>query len=127
MAEINLPSGAVAVINAAGWKEAKLLKMALERELAVTDVFSISAALLVDSSPIVDAALLPCLAKCLYNNQKIIESTFDKPETRADYYDIVLACVKENLGPLAVSLRSKLLEFGLLKTQEKPKDSQEPA
>jgi threonine aldolase len=117
MAELTVPSGAVVVINPASWKEAKQLKKAIEREIALTGSLSLPAVLLVDSSDAVDAALAPCLARCLYDNEKIIEKTFDDPKARADYYDIVVACVKENLAPLAESLLLKLKEYGIVKKQ----------
>lgn len=126
MTKISVPSGADVEIHPSGWKAAKTLKAAIERAVALTGDFSIRTALLVDSSAEVDAALQLCLARCLYNGQKIIELTFDPVETRGDYYDIVEACVKENLGPLAASLRSKLSEYGLLKTQAPIASAQKP-
>ena len=121
--EISLPSGATATINVAAWAAAKQLKKAIEREVA-TGGLNIPTILLVDASDAVDAALWPCLARCLYDGQKITEQTFDKAPARADYYDIVIACVKENLGPLAESLLSKLQEHGLLKKQADTKEGQ---
>lgn len=127
MTDLTVPSGAAVVINAAGWKEAKQLKKAIEREIAVTGSISLPTVLLVDSSDAVDAALAPCLARCLYDGQKIIDQTFDNPKNRADYYDIVIACVKENLGPLADSLLSKLDEYGIVKKQAVTKSVPESA
>ncbi len=115
--DINLPSGATATINIAPWKDAKILKRAIEREMSITGSVDLRTALMVDSSEVVDAAIAPCLSRCLYNGEKIIESTFDKAEARQDYYDIIIACVKENLAPLAASLLLKLQEFGIVKKQ----------
>lgn len=117
MADLTVPSGAKVVIEPAPWQDAKKLKMAIQRELATSglnlslssDVSSlISAFMSVDSSPAVDGALSKCLSRCTYNGEKIIESTFDPEEARADYYDIVVTCLKVNLGPLVKSLSSKL-------------------
>ena len=127
MTDLAVPSGAVVVINAAGWKEAKQLKKAIEREMAITGSISLPTVLLVDSSDAVDAALAPCLARCLYNGEKIIEKTFDSTSARADYYDSVIACVKENLAPLAESLLSKLSEYGILKKQADTENGQKSA
>lgn len=116
--EFNAPSGAPVVINAASFEEALNLKDAMEREAA--DSLSrgfLGMTLLVDSSPVVRAALWPCLARCLHNGQKITKETFNKREIRGDYYDIVEACIKENLGPLGESLRLKLLAYGIIQPQ----------
>jgi hypothetical protein len=126
------PSGAEVQINVAPWKDAKNLKKTIEREVGSVEGLSLdsdpgifmAAMLKVDSSDMVDAALWPCLVRCTYNNEKITESTFDKPEARRDYYDIVSACVKENLRPLVESLFSQLETMGLVKKKKAP-DTQE--
>ena len=112
--EFVAPSGANVTINVASWKDAKVLKKAIEREVAINGGLSLPTILMVDSSDAVDAAIWPCLIRCLYNGEKITENTFDKAEARKDYYDIVVACVKENLSPLAESLLLKLQEYGIL-------------
>lgn len=127
MTVFTAPSGAEVAINPAGWVAAKRLKMALERELAqIANPFTINAVMMIDSSELVDTALWPCLNRCLYKGEKITEQTFDKPEARGDYYEVIIACVKENLGPLAESLRSKLIEHGLL-TQANTEKGQKSA
>lgn len=126
MPEITVPSGAKVVVNQAGFQESMALKNAIVSELAKTnfaigvDLKNLSlnqelnleslvgAAMTVDSSPRVYAALLPCLARCLYNAEKITEATFEKPEAREDYYEIVFAVLKENLGPFFKGLLSRL-------------------
>jgi len=117
MTEIKTTSGASVVINIAPWEDAKRLKKAIERELAnagiklnmQSDVSELLSALLrVDSSDDVDAALWPCLARCTRNGSKIIPGMFDDSEARMDYYDIVSACIQENLRPLVESLYLKL-------------------
>lgn len=114
MAQFTAPSGAVIVINVAPWKNAKALKNAIEKEVAIGGNYNLSTALMVDSSEAVDAALWPCLIRCTRNDEKIVEETFNDPNARQDYYDIVEACVKENLRPLAESLISKLTALGIL-------------
>lgn len=120
--EITVPSGATVVINHASWKDAKRLKQAIEREIIVGGEINLSTVLLVDSSTAVDEALAPCLARCLYNNEKITDQIFDDPKARGDYYDIAMACVKENLAPLGESLLSKLRLFGLVKQAKNPQN-----
>ncbi len=121
--EFTAPTGKTVIINVASWKDAKALKKAIEREVVMGGSLNISTVLTVDASDAVDAALWPCLARCLYDGQKIVETTFDSPDARRDYYDIVTACVKENLGPLAESLRLKFLQYGLLKAQATTSES----
>ena len=117
MSEFTTKSGAAVVVTIAPWQNAKTLKQAIQSEAAAAgikinldaDVSTfVSAILKVDSSPVVDAALWPCLARCTYNGAKITEALFDSAESRADYYEVVIACVKENLGPLVNGLFSAL-------------------
>ena len=128
MGIVSVPSGAEVTINLASWEAAKALKKAIEREIAGNGGLNLATVLMVDSSDAVDAALMTCLARCLYNKEKITSVTFDKAEARGDYYDIAIACVKENLGPLAESLLSKLNEYGLMTKQaEAKKDPKSPS
>lgn len=127
MSEFIAPSGVKVVINPAPWKDAKALKKAIQREIAQsgvslnlgTDITALlPVILLVDSSSAVEGALSACLARCTRDGEKIIEATFDDVNARMDYYDIVIACAKENLGPLAESLASKLPFLELPKEDE---------
>lgn len=119
MTEFTAPSGAKILITPADWKSAKVLKKAIEKELNLDEGLDftnpatwIKNIISVDSSDAVDSALWPCLARCTRDNEKITEQTFDKLEARQDYYEIVSACIKENLGPLVESLFSKLSALG---------------
>lgn len=121
MSELTVPSGAKIVINIAPWADAKALKKAIEREAAASGVAInlnadistlVRAFLAVDGSDAVDTALWPCLGRCTRNGDKITEKTFDDPDARKDYYEIVFACVEANLGPLAESLRSRFSKPG---------------
>ena len=121
MVEFKASSGTTIIVNEAGWAEAKRLKMAVQSELAHAGISLsldedvgqlLSAFLKVDSSKSVDDALWPCLARCTRNGNKITESLFDEDKAaRRDYYEIVLACAKENLFPLYESLYLKLKCF----------------
>ncbi len=126
MSTFKASSGAEVVINIAPWKDAKNLKKTIEREIASLGIDFTSEpvaiiAMKLDGSDAIDAALWPCLIRCLRNGEKITETTFDDIDARQDYYDIVQACVKENLGPLADSLFSKFSAFtGISMKQAEP-------
>lgn len=132
--EFKSSSGATIVINAAPWQDAKQLKKAVEKELSTIQglsdiklsfesVDALATVLKLDSSDDIDAALWPCLARCTRNKEKITEKTFDDVEARKDYYEIVTACMKENLAPLFEGLFSRLSEFGIIQKQEQPQKS----
>lgn len=110
MTEFVSKSGAQVMIGLAPWKDAKELKnvivsasVPLEKisftEKSLDDFLS-KFIVIIDSAPVFQAAIWPCLIRCTRNQQKIEQSTFDSIEARADYYEIVEACVKENLRPL---------------------------
>lgn len=61
-----------------------------------------------DTSEAVQSSIFKCLARCLYNGEKIITETFEPIEAREDYYEIVIACLKENLMPFFKGPISKL-------------------
>lgn len=132
--EFTSSSGSKIVIDSAPWKDAKALKKAMQKEAAASgealkldaDVGTLlSLFLKVDGSDAVDAALWPCLIRCTRNGEKITEQTFDDPEARKDYYEIVLECAKVNLGPLAENLASKF--SAALALAQKPKAENNPA
>ena len=136
MTEIVTKSGSTLAINAAPWEDAKKLKMAIQKQAAMSGIkiekdadlsVLLNAALLIDSSEEVDAALYKCLIRCTRDKVKITPSTFDTIEGRKDYYEIVTACIKENLAPLFESLLSvlpeQLMAMFLTKKAEPPLDS----
>ncbi len=121
MAEFETQSGAQVKINAAPFAEAIALKNALSKEMADAklelDLASLSTgdinSLLplffqIDSSPSVNIALAQCLSRCTYNSEKITEKTFEVVAAREDYYEVVLACLKENISPFFKGLLSRL-------------------
>lgn len=114
--EFIAPSGAIAVINITSFEEANNLKKAVERELLTCDLNDpFKLALIVDSSDAVEAALWPCLNRCLYNGQKIIKSTFNDAEARKDYHAIAVECARINIGPFVESLSLQLQTLGMSK------------
>lgn len=128
MGSLDVTSGAKVVINVADFKSSMALKNAIASELS-RGQFSLGSldgdiegflemdtsklepllkgALLLDSSEKVNEALFKCLIRCTYNGAKITEETFEAEEARADYYEIVLECLKVNLMPFMKSLVSK--------------------
>lgn len=125
MAEFTAQSGAKVKIYAADFKDAIALKSAIAKELSKAD-FDLNLkslqdeidlgnfakiALAVDSSPVVYKHLFDCLVRCTYNGQKITEETFEEVSAREDYYEVVIACLKENLSPFFKGLISKLSPF----------------
>ena len=122
MSEFTTKAGAKVVINPASWGAAKELKKAMQKEIIGNKIEITGDAvqfmdilLKIDGSDCFEAALWPCLNRCLRNGEKIQQSTFDDVEARKDYYEIVTACVKENLAPLVESLFSQF--SGIMKPQ----------
>lgn len=120
--EFTAQSGAKVRINPADFRDAMALKSAIAKEISKSD-FDLSAgsltdkidiadfakiALAVDSSDAVYDCVFKCLVRCTYDGQKITEATFEDVNSRQDYYEIVIACLKENLLPFFGGLVSKL-------------------
>lgn len=63
----------------------------------------------IDTSEELNNALWACLKHCTYQTTHVIdENLFDTvPEARADYYEIMISCIEENLSPFIKSLVSK--------------------
>lgn len=121
MSEFIASSGAKIKINPAPFVDAMGLKNALARQLASADLkidFDVekdldlssltSAILAVDASADVYKAIFTCLGRCSYNGERINELTFEPVESREDYYEIIIACARENLSPFFKNLTSKL-------------------
>lgn len=133
METFTAPSGMEVMIAPAPWAQAKLLKMAIQKELRGEalvfnqDLTLILTSLLhIDSSAEVDRCLWPCLARCTRNGEKITEATFNDADARQDYYKIAGECIRVNFRPLWESLISELSNAGILTKKEKKADSQEP-
>ena len=64
-----------------------------------------------DASDEFEEAIFKCLIRCTYKTTyKIDKDLFDTkcPEAREDYYEIITACIEENLNPFIKSLISVL-------------------
>lgn len=119
---INLPSGATLLISIADFDEANRLKKTIARELASVriDLKSLSLediaieeidsvkniALQLLASDAVEAALWPCMSRCLYNNTPIDRKTFLAESAREDFHPIAWEVARYNLRPFVKSLLS---------------------
>lgn len=87
-------------------------KTLLEKELDFTGVidFIKDTLINIETSEEFNEAIFDCLQYCTYKKvYKIDEALFDNeaaPEARQDYYEIILACMEENLRPFIQSLIS---------------------
>lgn len=136
MKEFNATNtGNKVIINCASWKEALRLKEVilkeiikqplglklkekqgdldlLEKEVDMVGLidFIKNAVLSIDTSADFQDAIFDCLKHCTYKTTYRIDADlFDNqsvPEAREDYYEIILACIEENLRPFAKSLIS---------------------
>lgn len=83
-----------------------------EKEMDFTGVidFIKNTLISIDTSEDFNEAIFECLKYCTYKTvYKINEELFDNeeiPEAREDYYEIIVACVEENLRPFLKSLIS---------------------
>lgn len=55
-------------------------------------------------SDVVEAAVLGCMERCLYNGQKITAKTFEDENARADYLPVAWEVMKANLTPFFKNL-----------------------
>lgn len=127
MRELTTQSGVTVVINPAKLKVATALKNAIFREIGKSGIklppdkidlkteitgelveTIVQPILLLDSSPEVEKAIFDCLIFCTYDHEKITYDTFEDIEARADYYEVVIECIKDNLMPFFKNLVSKL-------------------
>lgn len=110
--KVTLPSGAILKVVPAPFAESKALYQAILSEVK-TITLGMNAevpALLKDlfctgfSSAKIEAALYKCFARCLYNEQKISDDTFEPVASREDYTTVCVEVTKENIGPFLKSL-----------------------
>lgn len=126
-------TGNAVIINCATMKEVQRLKSVIfneirkspigikliggetslfEKEMDFTGIFDFIKNTLIgiDTSEEFNDAIFDCLKHCTYKKvHKITEELFDNeavPEARQDYYEIIFACIEENLRPFIQSLIS---------------------
>lgn len=119
MREIKLPSGATLKIPVVPFATAKALYQALLAELKniSIDPKGDTASLFKDlfcvgfSSPKIEACLWECFKRCLYNELKIDDQTFEPVERRDDYMKVCVAVATETVTPFAKSLYAEYQNF----------------
>lgn len=121
---ITLDSGAELVVTIASFKEGNHLLKTLARELKGVDlemdlspdtfknigdkdVNSLKNLVLqLLQSEAVEAAVMACAKRCLYNQQRITDQTFEPVEARPDFLPVVWEVMKANLRPFFSGLAS---------------------
>lgn len=61
-----------------------------------------------DTSSAIYEIIWKCLSRCTYDGERITQNIFEKEEARADFYEIVYACIAENIRPFLKNLISVL-------------------
>lgn len=114
--KIDLPSGAVLTLTLAPFKDGKELFQAFAEELKslkidpnadvdanfFKDIFCSSIC-----SKKFEAALEKCKARCLYNDLRIDDSTFEPEKARDDYLQVNYEVARANIMPFTNSLYAK--------------------
>lgn len=117
MIEKKLPSGATLKITLGSFAESKALYQACLEEmrgLHVDPHEEIDVNLFKNlfcvglSSKKIEAALVPCMKRCLYNDLKMDDATWEPVEARQDYVMACFEVAKENIAPFAKSLYAEL-------------------
>lgn len=113
MREVVLPSGNKLEVSPAPFKDAKRLFQAVggdflkinlgEGDAELIDLLK-NAICIGVSSPAIEAALEPCLKRCIYKGVKITPDTWEPVEAREDYLDVCVEVARENVGPFTKSL-----------------------
>ena len=120
MDPIQLKSGAALAVSIAPFAAGKHLLKTVARELSTVD-FNLdlksfdslsekdvnvlkNVAFQVIGSDAIEAAIMKCAEKCLYNGERIISTTFESEETRPDYLPVAWEVMKANLRPFLTGL-----------------------
>lgn len=126
MKEVKLKSGRVLRLGLAPFRDSKALFDAiclevkgnsLDPRMEVDINFIKDTAMGLIASEKVFGCIQVCMAKCLYNGQRIDEQTFESVEGREDFLEICMHVTKENVLPFMKNLSSKfaplMKELGL--------------
>lgn len=116
MQEYKLPSGAKLRITLAPFKEGKELYQAILKEfksLKVSEKDQIDVNMFKDifctllSSNEIESAILKCAERCLYDNSKINDETFEDENARQDYIETLYLIAEANIRPFVKALFAK--------------------
>lgn len=111
--KVTLPSGAILTLYPSPFKDARKLMQALVeeiREIKVDPNQQVDVNMWKDficaglASQEIERALQPCMYRCLYDDFKITDDTFEPIAARNDYLTVVMEVVKENVLPFTKSL-----------------------
>lgn len=110
--EIRLPSGSTLSLGIAPFADAKALLRAVTEELRSVpfgrtvdhEGIVAQAILIACSSPLIEQCLWKCMAKCVIDDAKITEETFEPEAKRDDWLIVVAAVMRANLNPFTKSL-----------------------
>jgi hypothetical protein len=119
MKEIILPSGAVLKITLASFAESRALYQAFLEEIKVVEIKSDvqlanifkDFACICMSSKKIEKCLEVCFKRCLYNDFKIDDKTFEPIESREDYVSICVEVARENIMPFMKNLYAQFQQF----------------
>lgn len=83
----------------------------LNKDINITEIINFLKDILIsmDISKELEDVIFKCLGHCTYDTVHVINrELFDtiNPQARADYYEIIFACIEENLSPFMQSLIS---------------------
>lgn len=135
MKEVQLPSGAILKIQLAPFADARNLYQAILAELkavgieaeveianTLKDIFFISF-----SSKLIDSLVWVCFKKCLYNDFKIDNDTFEPEEARDDYIKALSEVARENVMPFFKSLFAEYkIASSIVRSTPKPSSAMKP-
>lgn len=123
--EVKMPSGAILKINLAPFGDSKALYQAVLEEakgLKIDGQAELDVNLFKDifcagfSSKKIEAALMLCMKRALYNDLRITDETWEPVAAREDYMPACFEVAKENLLPFTKSLSAQYaLILGQLK------------
>ncbi len=125
MDSIQLKSGASLAVTIASFSAGNRLMKTVARELSSVD-FNLdlksfaelsdkdinvlkNVAFQILQSDAIESALLECMKKCLYNEERITEKTFEPENARPDYLPVAWEVMKANLRPFFSGLDLSLL------------------
>ena len=118
MQQVKLPSGSTLSITLGSFDEALHLFQTLSKEVGAVKISATDHHVnlfkdlfcSVSSSKDVQAALWPCLSRCLYNKQKVNKDLFEDEKAREDFLDICMEVAKINCAPFTKNLYAKFAE-----------------
>ena len=118
MKKVTLPSGKILEISLASFSEANALSKAIaaeiknlkiDKELDLQDPNFLKdiVCTAISSEQILDCLKI-CMKRCMYDNQKINDDSFEPEENRQDYFFVCKEVLLETMRPFLKGLSSQL-------------------